>query len=617
MRPRGERVARAAAPAADRADDNRPMISRPGPPPRRAAAPPGCATLAAAGLPAAWRGATAWTVVDAHFALGERWLAVLDAWRDDPRRPARLRCVGLLPDADALGRLRSADGARGAARIGRWPPPLRGVHRVPLADPRLQLTLVVGDAAALLPGLLPGVDTLLVPLHERTALPASGALRTLAKALSAHGAAGLAGGPDTAPLRDDEPVAVAFAAAGLRLEDAGSAAGERGPGEVAAARAWRAHRRHGPAPAAAAPGGDALVVGAGLAGCAVAFALARRGWSVLRLDAAEGPAREGSGQPALAHHPSVTPDDAPLSRLTRTALLLSHGDYDTGAARWVGRLQRMPDARARAVARGLPPEWIRAVDRAEASALAGAPMHDGGAWLPMAGAVDPRRLCGDWSLASIRTRASTRVAALERVPDGWQARDADGRALGAAPVAIVATGAQDALAVHASRGVHRSVWDLVGPCGALRRAGRSLRLDAGAWPGWRCVVGGDDHVVPMPDGGALRGPVDGDAAPAAARGTLGPSALRLSLRDHLPAVGPLPDVDAGGPGTGRGDRATGGGLWIAAGFGGRGLLWAVLAAECIAARLDGEPAPIERALSRALDPGRFVRDATRRRARVD
>lgn len=580
------------------------------------------ALLEAAALPGAWTGADCWTVVDAHFEAGERWLALTDLWRADPRRPARLRCVGLLPDAAALARLSSVDAARGPHRIARWPPAIDGVHRIALADPRLQLTLVVGDAAVRLPGLLRGADTLLLPLNDRRTLPSPVALRALARQLRSRGAAGLACDGAHPPLRADDPVATALAAAGLHLECADAPARTNGTGtggaESTAGRAWRARRRHGPSPAAPDAGGEALVIGAGLAGCAVAFALARRGWSVVRFDAADGSVRGASGQPALAHHPSVTPDDAPLSRLTRAALLLSHGDYDTGAPRWVGRLQRMSDARAHAIARHLPPDWARAVDRHEASALAGGPMDQGGAWLPMAGAVDPQRLCDDWSAGSIRQRTATRVATLERVPDGWRVCDADGRAREAAPVAILATGAYDAPTVCTVPGDHLGVWDSIGECGARRRPGRSLRLPASASPGWRCVVGGEHHRVPMPDGGAVLGPIDGDAGPAGLAGTLGPSTPRLLLRDHLPVIGRLPDARARGSGRAAGMPGSAlDGLWIAAGFGGRGLLWAVLAAECIAAHLDGEPAPIERTLSDAIDPARFLRAAAPRAADVD
>jgi tRNA 5-methylaminomethyl-2-thiouridine biosynthesis bifunctional protein len=64
---------------------------------------------------------------------------------------------------------------------------------------------------------------------------------------------------------------------------------------------------------------------------------------------------------------------------------------------------------------------------------------------------------------------------------------------------------------------------------------------------------------------------------------------------------------------GRGD-ATGAlaGLWVLTALGGRGLLWSVLCAELIAASLEREPAPLERALARHLAPERFVLRALRR-----
>ena len=44
----------------------------------------------------------------------------------------------------------------------------------------------------------------------------------------------------------------------------------------------------------------------------------------------------------------------------------------------------------------------------------------------------------------------------------------------------------------------------------------------------------------------------------------------------------------------------------------RGLLWSVLAADLIAARLDAAPAPLQQSLAQALDPGRFIRRNLRR-----
>ena len=64
-----------------------------------------------------------------------------------------------------------------------------------------------------------------------------------------------------------------------------------------------------------------LVVGAGVAGAAIARALADKGWQVDVVDQAASPAAGVSGVPigVLSCHVSV--DDNPLSKLTRDGLL--------------------------------------------------------------------------------------------------------------------------------------------------------------------------------------------------------------------------------------------------------------------------------------------------------
>ncbi|MCU0927326.1 MAG: FAD-dependent oxidoreductase, partial [Hydrogenophaga sp.] len=57
----------------------------------------------------------------------------------------------------------------------------------------------------------------------------------------------------------------------------------------------------------------ALVIGAGLAGAAVCFALARRGWRLTLMDAASGPAQGASALPVGMLSPHVTRAPTPLS----------------------------------------------------------------------------------------------------------------------------------------------------------------------------------------------------------------------------------------------------------------------------------------------------------------
>jgi tRNA 5-methylaminomethyl-2-thiouridine biosynthesis bifunctional protein len=72
-------------------------------------------------------------------------------------------------------------------------------------------------------------------------------------------------------------------------------------------------------------------------------------------------------------------------------------------------------------------------------------------------------------------------------------------------------------------------------------------------------------------------------------------AFRAVTPDRLPVVGKI-----------------GEGIYGAFAYGSRGLIWAALAAEIIAAELEGEPAPVENALLKALEPARFRRRAESR-----
>jgi tRNA 5-methylaminomethyl-2-thiouridine biosynthesis bifunctional protein len=72
-------------------------------------------------------------------------------------------------------------------------------------------------------------------------------------------------------------------------------------------------------------------------------------------------------------------------------------------------------------------------------------------------------------------------------------------------------------------------------------------------------------------------------------------AFRSVAPDRLPIVGKLAD-----------------GVYGAFAYGSRGLIWAALAAELIAAEVEGEPLPVEGKLVDAMHPARFARRAARR-----
>jgi tRNA 5-methylaminomethyl-2-thiouridine biosynthesis bifunctional protein len=86
--------------------------------------------------------------------------------------------------------------------------------------------------------------------------------------------------------------------------------------------------------------------------------------------------------------------------------------------------------------------------------------------------------------------------------------------------------------------------------------------------------------------------------------------FRCVAADRLPLVGGLPDLarfQASGNGDMRlQDMPRLPGLYGLLAYGSRGLIWSPLAAELLAAQLNGEPLPLPRNLSALLDPARFA-----------
>ena len=90
----------------------------------------------------------------------------------------------------------------------------------------------------------------------------------------------------------------------------------------------------------------ALIVGAGLAGCATAWALAEQGWRSTVIDRADAPATEGSGNPAGLFHGIVNPQDGAHARFNRAAALLAQRTVQHSHRRRHGPRQRARPAAA-------------------------------------------------------------------------------------------------------------------------------------------------------------------------------------------------------------------------------------------------------------------------------
>lgn len=599
-----------------------------------------------AGPDVAWRGQPGWHVLENGFGLGLNFLATWQAWLADALAPPTLCYTATEAHPATADDLRRSAAPFDALRplvealAQRWVGLLPGVHRWtwirPAADGsprRLLLTLCVGDAARWLPTLDVPVDSVFLDGFDPAVNPAMWSPEVL-RAVARLCRPGTRLGTWTVArvVRDG------LAQAGFRVEKAPGLPPKRHCLRAVFAPAWtpRAALRTAQAPAAPpqdANARQAVVVGAGLAGAAVAWSLAARGWRVTVLDTAEAPATGASGLPVGLVTPHVSPDDAPLSRLTRAGLactleraqaLLTEGvDWAPGGVfehRVEGK-RALPDS---ASWHDHGRAWSHAADPAR-TAAAGLPAGTPALWHPRAAWLRPARLvAAQLAHAGIHFVGGASVAGLHRAAGDapWAVCAADGRVLARAAVVVVCAGfdslallratGHPPLPLHALRG--QVTW---GPMDALPPHA------AGALPpfpvnGHGALIAG----VPGPDGTPIwcmgstfvRGSTDRTAraedhavnldklrrllpraadalAPAwpAARAWAG---VRCTLPDRLPAVGPVDPEHLPG-------------LHAVTGLGARGLTLSVLCGEVLAAALHGEPWPVERPLAQALQARRF------------
>ncbi|UQP01117.1 bifunctional tRNA (5-methylaminomethyl-2-thiouridine)(34)-methyltransferase MnmD/FAD-dependent 5-carboxymethylaminomethyl-2-thiouridine(34) oxidoreductase MnmC [Burkholderia multivorans] len=610
--------------------------------------------VAGNGLPARWQQRRTFTIVETGFGTGCNFLATWAAWRDDPARCERLRFVSVEKHPFSREDLR-----RAAAHIvanttisanvdelaDAWPPLVPGLHRLEFDAGRVVLTLVFGDALERLPTLVARADAFYLDgfaPSKNADLWSIDVFRALAR------------------MADERATFATYSSSGVvkrALDEAGFAyrkvdgfAGKRAMLVGEYAPRWRMRRHEPPRAWPNASARRALVIGAGIAGCAVVERLAARGWNVTLIERHERIASEASGNPAGVFHPLMTRDDNVASRLTRAGFLYAvarwralekGGHAFARSTRGMVHLAESADdfARMRDAfdALGAPSDYAKLLDTDAARAYLDLPVAHGGLLFPHGGAVWPAALADAQCAAAgdrVQRLTRTEVARLQRNGDEWHALDAHGRTLAQAPVVVLAN-AGDAVRLAGLRHV------------ALQPVrGQLTVLPAGSASPLPCPAIGDGYAVPLDDGTLLIGatfePDDVDPAirlaghaenlervrrllpglidDVPALDTLrGRVAFRWVAGDRLPLIGPLADEAQAVANA----RALSGakardlprmpGLYGAFGYGSRGLVWAALGAELIASQLDGEPWPIERELAEAVDPARFLIRALRAR----
>lgn len=378
-----------------------------------------------------------------------------------------------------------------------------------------------------------------------------------------------------------------------------------------------------------------LIVGAGLAGCMVAWELSKRGFQTTVIDGGMVAGSAASALYAGLIHPHWQASDSPLFQLTRQ-----------GFSAMQALLRRFPSAflpvgvvdaassedeferwkRAYAEGRPIPmsSEFATLLSREEANHLTGLTLSRGGWYFPKAGLVHAGQLCRQLLEESGAIVIPNTKVRLIREGNLWTAVNDWGDAVARASKAVVAA----ALGSSEVLGVPRHWLGMSGLYGRI-----SLLRDTDL-PGLSTALTGDGYIAKTKDGfcavGATYEPgeerrlsvaeahshnlstftkLTGTMPSVIARGFY--EGIRAVAQDRMPLVGRgltqtelrglqfkgVPEVRA----IPRADN-----LWLCTGFGSRGITWGLACAEALASEMAEEPQTLTRAMKASLDPARFM-----------
>lgn len=560
-------------------------------------------------------------IAENGFGTGLNFLAAWQAWQNHgPAHQATLHFVSVerfpLIREDLIRALALWPELQPLARelIHKYPPLVRGVHRLILAEGRVRLTLYFGDIADAWQSLDFLADAWFMDGFAPARNPSMWLDETIDQ-VRAHSKPGTTLATFTAVGR----VRRALAAAGFDVQKTPGFGRKRDMlrGVLPADGQTAAHRP-----------GSIAIIGAGIAGCTLARNLAGRGFPVTLIDSANGPGTEASGNVQGAMYVKLGVEFNDQTELALQALTYAQRFYETWRGEYwhpTGLLQlaqtaREADRQHRFLQRNLyPREVLYPVNREQARELSGVPTESGGLWFPGNGWLEPKRLCQALADHPTITHAwGVHVNRLRPCDGKWQLSGAHGATIVADRVVICAG--------HHSAG-------LIPVKGKFRLKsirGQVTHLPKTGLRNPRVVICGNRYMNPALGQIAVTGATFDlhnanplttseshqenireltamlpailkrkDAEKLDVSNLDGRVAFRCTTHDYQPVAGPVFN--------GQDNELEG--LFLLTGLGSKGLTYAPVLAEYLADRLTEQPACLPAKLARRLETRRLYQTA--------
>ena len=397
-------------------------------------------------------------------------------------------------------------------------------------------------------------------------------------------------------------------------------------------------------------GKNAVVIGAGLAGCSTAHSLAQRGWTVTVIDAQDKPASAASGNSQMALRCRLFNTLSPEAQFFLHAYLFAlrqftqigrHSDLSwnpCGLLQLSNAMNKRNPLQLEKLQHLYSNQIVRLLSKDQASSEAGIALSEEAWFFKSGGAMKPTSLCENYlAHTSISCIFNARVTDLERTGEKWQVNAGQ-----AQPIIV------DVVVIANSHSATQLIQCADLPLQSLRGQTSEISTNESSSK-LKSVVSGGRTIFPASEGRHLLSasyanssklqalPADSHENSVVAATNFAVADIlneetvveRVSLRcnspDRMPLVGMAPNLEkmrtayAGLARNAKAKFTSAGeyyaGLYLNVAHGSNGLASCPLSAEFLASLISNENLPLSRDIAASINPTRFlIKDLKKQRS---